>query len=57
MSLGCLTGVPIAGQILDRASGSYDGLIILVGLCYSGGLCFFLIARFMETGWRLNAKY
>jgi len=57
VSLGCLTGVPIAGQILDRASGSYDGLIILVGLCYSGGLCFFLIARFMETGWRLNAKY
>ncbi|TVY12760.1 Riboflavin transporter MCH5 [Lachnellula arida] len=59
VSLGCLTGVPIAGKILDVGSGSgrYWGLILFVGLVYAGGLIAFLWARLLATGLRFGIKY
>jgi MFS family permease len=57
VSLGCLTGVPIAGKILDMGSGSYRGLIMFVGLCYAGGLVAFLGARLIAMGVILRVKY
>ncbi|KAK2760572.1 MFS monocarboxylate transporter [Colletotrichum kahawae] len=41
VSLGALTGVPIAGEILGRSHGSYSGLIIFAGVSYvAGTACF-----------------
>jgi MFS family permease len=57
VSLGCLTGVPIAGKILDIGNGNYRWLILFVGVCYTGGLVAFLVARVMATGWKLKTKY
>ncbi|TVY68846.1 Riboflavin transporter MCH5 [Lachnellula suecica] len=57
VSLGCLTGVPIAGRILDLGGGSYRGLILFVGFCYAGGLVAFLGARILATGLRVRVKY
>jgi len=57
VSLGCLTGVPIAGRILDVGSGSYGGLVWFVGLVYAGGLIAFLWARLIATGLKLRVKY
>ncbi|KAK1843114.1 MFS monocarboxylate transporter [Colletotrichum chrysophilum] len=41
VSLGALTGVPIAGAILERSHGSYFGLIVFSGVSYvAGTACF-----------------
>lgn len=57
VSIGCLTGVPIAGRVLDASGGSYNGLIFLVGFCYVGGGVGFIIARIMATGWKIRTVY
>ncbi|KAH6722098.1 major facilitator superfamily domain-containing protein [Leptodontidium sp. MPI-SDFR-AT-0119] len=42
VSLGCLSGVPIAGKILDvSGGGNFNGLVIFVGCCHAGGLLAF----------------
>lgn len=36
-----LTGVPIAGAVLERSHGSYFGLIVFAGVSYvAGTACF-----------------
>ncbi|CAL3972712.1 unnamed protein product [Diplocarpon coronariae] len=57
VSLGCLTGVPIAGKILEVGDWSYSGLVVFVGCCYVGGLVAFCCARGMVVGWRLRRVY
>lgn len=57
VSLGCVTGVPIAGKILDMGEGSHRGLVLFVGCCYAGGLLAFLGARIIATGLRFKVKY
>lgn len=57
VSIGCLTGVPIAGRVLNVSNGSWNGLILLVGSCYVGGGVGFIIARVMATGWKIKASY
>lgn len=57
VSIGCLTGIPIAGEILERCHGHYWGLIIFVGLSYVGALGAFVGVRVKAKGWRLDAKY
>lgn len=57
VSLGCLTGVPFAGIILNASKGNYNGLVLLVGACYAGGLLTFLGARIMIAGWGARKKY
>ncbi|KAM3553733.1 hypothetical protein MY1884_006510 [Beauveria asiatica] len=42
VSFGALTGVPIAGQILQSSGGSYTGLVIFVGAAYVAGTACFL---------------
>ncbi|EYE97441.1 putative monocarboxylate transporter [Aspergillus ruber CBS 135680] len=44
VSLGALTGVPIAGEIIQRTNGEYWGLIAFAGCSYAAGLmCFFAV--------------
>jgi predicted MFS family arabinose efflux permease len=57
VSIGCLTGIPIAGEIISSNGGAYWGLIIFTGMCYAGGLMAFTTARIMATGPKLLAKY
>ncbi|KAL8703130.1 MAG: hypothetical protein Q9201_003689 [Fulgogasparrea decipioides] len=57
VSIGCLTGIPIGGQILSTNGGDYWGLIVFTGMCYAGGLVCFGIARVLKVGWGVKAVY
>ena len=54
----CLTGIPIAGAILDAQNGqSYSGLIWFAGAAYIGAIFFFGAARVIGAGGGLMTKY
>jgi MFS family permease len=57
VSFGCLTGIPIAGEVLSGDDGSYTGLIGFVGACYGLGLVFFVWARVLSVGWSWKNIY
>ena len=57
VSFGCLTGLPVAGSILSKEGGNYDGLIIFVGSCSAVGLACFVIARIGKVGCGLRERY
>ena len=57
VSFGCLTGIPIAGQILGIDGGEYWGLILFTGMCYLGGLLCFTAARVVSVGWNPRIIY
>lgn len=57
VSFGCLTGIPIAGQLLATDGGKYTGLIGFVGACYGVGLICFIWARYLKVGWSLRKIY
>jgi MFS family permease len=57
VSIGCLTGIPIVGEILTSNGGNYWGLILFVGACYAGGLFCFTCVRIIKTDWRLRSVY
>lgn len=56
VSLGCLTGIPIAGAILDACRGNYWGLIVWTGACYVGALFALIVARGLSGGWEIRIK-
>lgn len=51
VGIGTLVGIPIAGEILKRAGGSYVGLITFGGANYTVGLVLFTWARIRAVGW------
>ena len=53
-SFGALTGIPIAGAILESNGGSYNGLIIFAGAMYTAALIAFATARVVIGGWRFR---
>ncbi|KAL9025140.1 MAG: hypothetical protein Q9196_005991 [Gyalolechia fulgens] len=57
VSIGCLTGIPIAGAILSADEGDYRGLIVFTGMTYAGGLICFAVARVSNVGWSLKAIF
>lgn len=57
VSFGCLTGLPIAGALLNADGGNYTGLILFTLLSYAAGLGCFLWARVMVVGWSLKNVY
>ena len=57
VSFGCLTGIPIAGQLLATEGGNYDVLIGFVGACYGAGLICIIWARVLKVGWSLRKIY
>ena len=57
VSFGCLTGIPIAGQLLATGGGNYNVLIGFVGACYGAGLVCFIWARVLKVGWSLRKIY
>lgn len=56
VSVGCLTGVPIAGEILTRDGGNYRGLIAFTVACYAAGTVCFAFVRVRRGGWGFFAK-
>ncbi|KAI9731414.1 MAG: hypothetical protein M1835_003530, partial [Candelina submexicana] len=48
VSFSTLTGIPIAGQIVEAENGGYRGLILFTGMCYVGSLSSFLAARILK---------
>ncbi|TVY81657.1 Riboflavin transporter MCH5 [Lachnellula suecica] len=54
VSFGCLIGIPIAGQILQKTGYHYWGLIIWTGFCYVSAVVAFLVARVLGGGWKFQ---
>ncbi|MCJ1228915.1 hypothetical protein MMC12_005579 [Toensbergia leucococca] len=57
VSFGTLTGVPIAGQILEAGGGAYGGLIVFAGAAYAGAFVCFGAARTIAVGWGVWSVY
>ena len=56
-SVGGLTTSPIAGAILQHASGDYTHMKIFSGVMLLGGTAFIMTARLVGTGLKLVVKY
>ncbi|EFR00365.1 monocarboxylate transporter [Nannizzia gypsea CBS 118893] len=54
ISIATLTGSPIAGVILNQQKGEYWGLQIFAGIMMVGCVCFFIAARVVLVGFRVN---
>ncbi|KAL1974366.1 hypothetical protein VTN31DRAFT_4570 [Thermomyces dupontii] len=52
VSLGTLTGIPIAGEILTHNNGDYWGLITFTAACYFAGVLTFMAAKGLAVGWK-----
>lgn len=57
VSFGCLTGVPIAGEIVRRCGGDYEGLVAFTAGCYVMALVCFGFVRVKKVGWKWTAVY
>lgn len=56
-SFGALTGIPLAGAILQARGGAYDGLILFAGGCYGASLAAFITARCIARGCGLKVVF
>ncbi|KAL2863982.1 major facilitator superfamily domain-containing protein [Aspergillus lucknowensis] len=57
VSLGTLTGIPMAGAIQESQGGGFDGLIIFAGVLYLAAAAMFVIARGVAGGWGMRVKF
>ncbi|OKP14799.1 Riboflavin transporter MCH5 [Penicillium subrubescens] len=52
VSISCLTGIPIAGQILTQSQGQYLGLIAFAVTSYAANLICLIATKLYCCGWR-----
>ena len=57
VSFSCLTGIPLAGQILTLDGGQYWGLILFTGICYVAAWSCAVSARVLQAGCKVFAIY
>jgi MFS family permease len=57
VSFGTLTGIPIAGQLLQACGGGYFGVVVFTGGCYVMATIAFVSARGMKVGWTLRIRF
>ena len=59
VSLACLIGIPIGGNIIQANDGEYWGLIVFTGAIWAGSLVFLVWAKASALGWKqcLTAAY
>lgn len=57
VSFGSLTGIPIAGQLVDACGGGFWGLIVFAGMSYAASLGTFAAARVLGAGWKVKVIY
>ncbi|KAK7544946.1 major facilitator superfamily domain-containing protein [Phyllosticta citribraziliensis] len=57
VSVGTLTGIPIAGALIKTAGNRYWAVVLFTAATYAVALASFVGARVMKTGWKLSVKY
>ncbi|EEQ34440.1 riboflavin transporter MCH5 [Microsporum canis CBS 113480] len=57
VSFGTLTGIPIAGSLLQHTGGRYWGVVLWTTLCYVISLGCFIWSRSFCVGWKLGVKF
>ncbi len=57
VSLGTLTGTPIAGAIIAANGGAYWGIATFASTNYFLAVACYMTVRIMKVGWRLKAVY
>ncbi|KAF2731604.1 MFS monocarboxylate transporter-like protein [Polyplosphaeria fusca] len=57
VSFGTLTGIPIAGSLVQATNGRFWGVVIWTGLCYVVSLGCFIWSRAIRVGWKLGIKF
>ncbi|RAH54587.1 monocarboxylate transporter [Aspergillus piperis CBS 112811] len=57
VSVGTLTGIPIAGAIQQQNQGEYWGMIVFGGVLYAASAVAFAVARGICAGWKVKAKF
>jgi MFS family permease len=54
VAFSCLTGIPIAGALLQVCGGEYYGVAIFTSACYVMSFVSFVAARVVRVGWRVK---
>jgi MFS family permease len=57
VSFGTLTGIPIAGAIIQACGGSYYGVVIFTGASYVVSFVTMAAARVIKAGWKIKVMY
>ncbi|KAL4904121.1 hypothetical protein BDW74DRAFT_185784 [Aspergillus multicolor] len=57
VSIGTLTGIPMAGAIQESQDGGFKGLIIFGGVLYLAAAVVFGIARGVVGGWGVKVRF
>lgn len=57
VSFGVLTGIPIAGALLQACNGGYMGVVLFTGSCYVLSLVCLTKARSLKVGWKVKVFY
>ncbi|KAF7188417.1 Riboflavin transporter MCH5 [Pseudocercospora fuligena] len=57
VAVGTLTGIPIAGALIEACDGAFWGVALFTGLCYIVALIAFTVIRVRKVGWKPTAIY
>ncbi|KAF2864848.1 major facilitator superfamily domain-containing protein [Massariosphaeria phaeospora] len=57
VSFGTLTGIPIAGSLIQATGGHYWAVVVWTLLCYIVSLGCFIWSRACCVGWKLGVKF
>ncbi|OJD35853.1 mfs monocarboxylate transporter [Diplodia corticola] len=57
VSFGTLTGIPIAGALLQRSGGRYWGVAIFTIVTYALAVACYVAVRVLKVGWGLGKKF
>jgi predicted MFS family arabinose efflux permease len=57
VSIGTLTGIPMAGAIQESQNGGFKGLIIFGGVLYLSAAAVFGLARGVVGGWGMKVRF
>ncbi|EOA91455.1 hypothetical protein ACJQWK_04119 [Exserohilum turcicum] len=57
VSFSTLTGIPIAGAIIQATGGHYWGVVIWTAVCYILASCCLVWSRALQVGWKLGVKF
>jgi MFS family permease len=57
VSFGTLTGIPIAGAIIQACGGSYYGVVIFTGASYVISFVSMAAARVLKAGWKVKVMF
>jgi len=57
VSFSTLTGIPIAGSLIQAAGGQYWGIVVWTALCYVVASGCFVWSRALQVGWKMGVKF